>query len=104
MEFDCREPLGDKLELYLNDNLGEMCNELYNNGIIFEYQFERLISMVCKNNASQIVELLSKRTKLEIRYGYDDQTCNFMFYDENRYTRNEAIKKSISYQKSQGNY
>ena len=49
MEFDCRKPLGDKLELYLKDNLEEMCNELYNNGIIFEYQFERLISMVCKN-------------------------------------------------------
>lgn len=104
MEFDCRKPLGDKLELYLNDNLEEMCNELYNNGIIFEYQFERLISMVCKNNAPQIVELLSKRTELEIRYGYDDQTKNFMFYDENRYTMKEAIEKSILYQKSQGNY
>lgn len=104
MEFDCRKPLGSKLELYLSDNLEEMCNELYNNGIIFEYQFEKLISMVCKNNAHEIVELLSKRTELEIRYGYDNQTNNFMFYDENRYTMKEAIKKSIAYQKSQGNY
>ncbi len=55
MEFDCRKPLGDKLELYLSDNLEEMCNELYNNGIIFESQFERLFSMVCKNNAHEIV-------------------------------------------------
>lgn len=104
MEFDCRKPLGDRLELYLKDDLEEMCNELYDNGIIYESQFERLISMVCKNNAHEIVELLSKRTELEMRYGYDDQTKNFMFFDENRYTMKEAINKSISYQKSKYNY
>lgn len=104
MSYDCSKPLGDKLELYLKDNLEEMCNELYNNGIIFEYQFEKLISMVCKNNAHQIMELLSKRTGLNISYDYDDQTKNFLFYNKNRYTRKEAIKKSIEYQESQGNY
>lgn len=104
MDFDCTKPLGDKLELYLSNNLEEMCNELYNNGIIFESQFERLFSMVCKNNADEIVELLSKRTELEICYGYDEQTKNFMFYDENKYTMKEAINKSISYQESKFNY
>ena len=64
MDFDCRKPLGDKLGLYLKDNLEEMCDELYNNGIIFESQFEKLISMVCKNNALEIVELLSEKTSV----------------------------------------
>ena len=104
MEFDCRKPLGDKLELYLKDNLEEMCNELFNNGIIFEYQFERLISMVCRNNAPGIKKLLSEKTQLNIRQDYDDYSKYCIFYDENRYTRKEAIKKSIAYHKSQGNY
>ncbi len=54
-----------------------MCNEMYNSGIIYEYQFEKLISMVCKNNADEIVELLSRKTELEVCYGYDSQTKNF---------------------------
>lgn len=104
MEFDCSKPLGDKLELYLKDNLNEMCVELHKSGIIFEYQFEKLISMVCKNNINEIIELLSKKTGLKIFYDYDDQTKNFLIYDKNRYTREEAIKKSISYQVSKYNY
>lgn len=104
MEFDCTKPLGDKLGLYLKNDLDMICNELCENGIIYESQFKSLWSMVCKKNAPEIVKLLSEKTGLEIFYDYDDQTCNFMFYDENRYTRNEAIKKSVSYQKSQGNY
>lgn len=104
MDFDCTKPLGDNLELYLKNDLEEMCNEMYNSGIIYEYQFEKLISMVCKNNANEIVELLSRKTELEVCYGYDSQTKNFVFYDENKYNMEEAIKKSISYHKSQGNY
>ena len=104
MEFDCRKSLGDKLELYLSDNLEEMCNELYNNGIIFESQFERLFSMVCKNNAHEIVKLLSEKTQLNIRQDYDEQTKNCLFYDVDRYEREEAINKSISYQESKYNY
>ena len=104
MDFDCTKPLGDNLELYLNDDLDKMCNELHSHGIIFESQFDKLISMVCKNSATGIVELLSERTQLNIRQDYDEQTKYFLFYYVNRYTRKEAIKKSISYQKSQGNY
>lgn len=54
-------------------------------------------------NANEIVELLSRKTELEVCYGYDSQTNNFVFYDENKYNMEEAIKKSISYHKSQGN-
>lgn len=104
MDFDCSKPLGDKLELYLKDDLEEMCNELYDNGIIFEHQFDSLISMVCKNNTSEIVKLLSEKTQLNIRQDYDNQTKNCLFYDLNRYTRKEAINKSISYQESKYNY
>lgn len=104
MCFDCSKPLGNNLELYLNDDLDKMCNELYNHGIIFESQFDKLISMVCKNSSPELVKLLSEKTQLNIRQDFDDQTRYFLFYDVDRYTRKEAIKKSISYQKSQGNY
>lgn len=104
MDFDCTKPLGDKLSLYLDNDIDMICDELYKNGIVYESQFKSLWSMVCKNNASEIVELLSEKTELNILYGYDDKTKNFMFYDEDRYTMKEAIKKSILYQKSQGNY
>lgn len=104
MDIDCSKPLGEKLELYLKKDIDMICYELCKNGMVYESQFKSLWSMVCKNNAFEIMELLSKKTELDILYGYDGLTKNFMFYDENRYNITEAIKKSISYQKSKGNY
>ena len=47
MDFDCRKPLGDKLGLYLKDNLEEMCDELYNNGIIAPFS-ANIVECVCR--------------------------------------------------------
>ena len=55
--------------------------------------------MVCKHNALELTELFSKRTGLDIFYQYDNVTCNFVFYDADVHTRQEAIRKSIEYQK-----
>lgn len=103
MAFDCTKPLGDKLELYLSKDINVICNEFNQNGIVFESQFDSLISMVCKHNSLEMVKLFSRECGLQISYGYDKETCNFFYYDETKYTMNEAINASIIYQKSQGN-
>lgn len=104
MTFDCTKPLGDKLELYLSSDIDAMCDELYSNGIIFESQFSKLTSMVCKKNSTEIINLLSQKCGLEVFYGYDDETCNFVYYDMDKFTMIEAVEMSKIYQKSHGNH
>lgn len=99
MEFDCTKPLGENLETYLNADINSICSELKDKGIVYEHQFSTLWSMVCKHNALELTELFSKRTGLDIFYQYDNVTCNFVFYDTDVHTRQEAIRKSIEYQK-----
>lgn len=104
MAFDCTKPLGDKLELYLINDIDAICDELKLNGIIYESQFENLIFSVCKNNTLEIMELLSHKSGLDIRGHYEKVTSNFVFFDQSRYMLDEAIEKSILFQKLHGNY
>lgn len=103
MDFDWTKPLGDKLELYLSSDIDAMCDELYSNGIVFESQFSKLKSMVCKMNSTDIIHLLSQKSGLEVFYSYDKETCNFVYYDMDRFTMIEAVEMSKIYQKSHGN-
>lgn len=97
MDFNCSEPLGDKLELYLEDDMTAICKELHKNGIVYESQFHSLWSKVCKHNSFEMTKLFSRNCNLTIFYGYDQITCNFFYYDINRYTKEEAMRKSILY-------
>lgn len=42
MEYDCTKPLKNNLENYLGDDLEKICNELSLQGIVYEYQFDKL--------------------------------------------------------------
>lgn len=103
MNFDCTKPLEDKLELYLKDDIGDICDELCENGIVYESQYKSLWSMICKHNSLEMIELFSRETKLNIFYVYDNVTCNFVYYDTEKYSREEAVQKSVQYQKSHEN-
>ena len=101
MEYDCTKPLGDALESYMETDLSSICTELALRGIVYESQFERLYSMVCKKNASELVRLFHKRTRLGIAYGYDQITCNFFFYNMDMYSSEEAMRLSVDFQSKQ---
>lgn len=98
MEYDCTKPLGELLEEYMKPDLKNICFELSLHGIVYESQFDKLWSMVCKKNATELSDLFTKGTKRRIWYTYDDTTCNFVFYDMDRYKADEAIRLSIDYQ------
>lgn len=98
MSFDCTQPLGEKLEDYLGTDLERICCEVMMYGVVFESQFDHLNSMVCKQNVTSIVNLISKKTKLDVWYGYDSETCNFFFFDKDVMTENEGRVKSVTYQ------
>ena len=98
MEFDCTKPLGDDLESYIEADLSSICTELSIHGIVYESQFTKLHSMVCKQNALELASLFQKRTRLGITYGYDQITCNFFFYNMDMYSKEEAMRLSVIYQ------
>lgn len=100
MELDCTKPLGDALEGYMESDLASICTELSIHGIVYESQFTKLHSMVCKQNALELAALFRKRTRLGITYGYDQITCNFFFYNLDIYSKEEAMKLSVKYQQS----
>lgn len=99
MEFDCTKPLGELLEIYVEPDIKKICFELSTQGIVYEGQFKTLWSMVCKNNALELSRLFAKKTRLGISYKYDNKTCNFIFYNMDIYSGNQAIQKSIDYHK-----
>lgn len=94
----------DKLELYLFTDANKICYELIDNGIVFENQFDALTKEICEKKQNHLSELFSQKLELEINPGFDKITNNFFFFDADRYTIHEAVEKSISYQKSCGNY
>lgn len=98
MEFDCTKPLGENLELYMGTDLGAICNELSLHGIVYESQFQKLSSMVCKQNTSELAKLFSKKTRRCIWYSYDNHTYHFVFYDMDKYSKDEALRLSKDYQ------
>ncbi len=97
-EYDITRPLGDKLEEYMAIDLFNICNELVIHGIVYESQYKKLSSMVCKKNATELMEIFRQKTRKEILYGYDNVTCNFFFYDMEKYKLDDAIRLSISFQ------
>lgn len=99
MEYDCTKPLGDMLETYIKLDANYIFDELLTHGIVFESQFPSLGSMVCKQNASELAVLFSIKTLLNISYMYDNQTLNFVFYNEDKYSSEEANRLSVCYQK-----
>lgn len=100
MEYDCKKPLGNHLEDYLGEDLEKICFELSLRGIVYEHQFSKIWSMVCKLNTHELCDLFTEKTHLRIWYAYDNSTCNFVFYDMDKYDSKEAIRLSISYQTS----
>lgn len=98
MKYDCTKPLGDNLEDYFDADLKLICNELVLQGIVYESQFEKLWSMVCKQNATELASLFRKKTRRGISYGYDSVTCHFFFYDLDVYKKDEAMRLSVQYQ------
>ncbi len=99
MEFDLKKSLGEDLELYVIPDINDICYELILEGIVYEGQFTTLNSMVCKNNAFDLTQLFEKKTGVDVSYGYDNVTCHFVFYNEDMYSREEAIQKSMEYHK-----
>ena len=91
MEFDCTKPLGDRLEEYLASDMEDICDPYLSKGILFESQFKSIWSMVCKQTALQLKELFSKKSGSNVRYAYDTAKCNFVLYNENKYSKDEAI-------------
>lgn len=61
MDYDCTKPLGNELENYLDSDLKKIIFELSQHGIVYEHQFDKLWSMVCKLNAYDISNLFSKK-------------------------------------------
>lgn len=104
MDYDCTKPLGNQLENYLDSDLDNIISELLHHGIVYEYQFKKLWSMVCKLNTHELSNLFSEKTQYHIWYAYDNTTCNFVFYDTDKYNAKEAIKLSIAYHASQEQY
>lgn len=102
MCYDTTKPLGDQLREYISKDLPEMSKELLYRGIVYESQFRSLHSMVCKQNASELTTLFGKETGLSIRCGYDTVSCMFYFYDEDKYSQEEALHASLVFQESQG--
>ena len=100
MDYDCTKPLGNLLEAYLDKDLDKICFELSLHGIVYEHQFPKIWSMVCKLNAHELCDLFTAKTRLRIWYAYDNSTCNFVFFDMDEYDSKEAIQASISYQTS----
>lgn len=98
MPYDCTKPLGDDLGPYMGADLKKICDELSLHGIVYESQFKKLSSMVCKHNANELVKLFSKKTRRCIWYTYDNFSCNFVFYDMDKYSQEEAIRLSKDYQ------
>lgn len=98
MNYDCTKPLGNHLANYLDTDLDKISNELSSHGIVYESQFNKLWSMVCKLNTNDLLNLFSKKTQCHIWYAYDSKTCNFVFYDMDKYNAKEAVKLSINYQ------
>lgn len=98
MEFDCTKALGNHLKEYMKTDLPKICIELDLHGIVYESQFSTLWSMVCKLNATELAHLFTEATKHQIWYEYDKATCNFVFYDEDVYKADEAIRLSEAYQ------
>mgnify|MGYP004660042057 CR=1 FL=1 len=102
MDYDCTKPLGEHLKDYIASNLKDICFELLLHGIVYENQFDKLCSMACKMNSIELSDLFAYSTKKHIWYAYDNITCNFVFYDMDRYQSDEAIQLSITYQKKHG--
>lgn len=100
MDYDCTKPLGNELENYLDSDLKKIIFELSQHGIVYEHQFDKLWSMVCKLNAYDLSNLFSQKTQCHIGYTYDNTTCNFVFFDMDKYNAKDAIKSSIIYQTS----
>lgn len=100
MDYDCTKPLGNQLENYLDTDLEKIIFELSLHGIVYEHQFNKLWSMVCKLNAHDLSNLFTQKTQCHILYAYDNTTCNFVFYDMDKYNAKEAIRLSIAYQTS----
>lgn len=98
MEYDITKPLGEHLEEYMGSVLKNICYELAVHGIVYENQFDKLYSMVCKLNATQLCDLFTKRIKRKIWHAYDDETMNFVFYDMDVYRSDEALRLSVAYQ------
>lgn len=98
MEYDCKKPLGEHLEEYMDSDLSKICSELAIRGIVYESQFRTLGSMVCKQNTTALSNLFTEKTGCRIWYAYDKRTCNFVFYDMDTYKADEAIRLSEDYQ------
>lgn len=104
MKFDCTQPLEEKLEEYMRPDLESICVELATDGVVYEGQFVTLNSMVCKKNATALAKLfarilgeLDEGTEYSIWYTYDSTTCNFVFYNQEKYKGSDVIKLSIDY-------
>lgn len=91
------------LRKYLGLKLIDMSQEVAKNGIIFESQFEKLGSSICKANYLALADLLKEQTNLDITYGYDKTTNHFYFYDESKYSYEEAFEESVKYQTDKAN-
>ena len=98
MKYDCKKPLGEHLEEYMDSDLSKICSELALHGIVYESQFRALGSMVCKQNATALSNLFTEKTRCRIWYAYDKRTCNFVFSDMAPYKADEAIRLSEDYQ------
>lgn len=98
MEYDCTKPLGKHLKDYMASDLKDICFELSLHGIVYESQFDKLWSMVCKMNTNELSDLFTNGTQKRIWYAYDNTTCNFVFYDMDKYQSDEAIRLSVTYQ------
>lgn len=97
MGYDLTKSLGNALEDYMSSDIKDICMELVLHGIVYETQFQSLSTMVCKKNAFDLSQLFSRKTQLDIYYDYDNSFKVFVFFDTNRFSRNDAVEKSMQY-------
>lgn len=98
MDYDCTKPLGEHSKNYIASNLKDICFELSLHGIVYEHQFDKLWSIVCKMNTNELSNLFTNGTKKRIWYAYDNKPWYFVFYVMDKYQSDEAIGLSIVYQ------
>lgn len=91
----------DDVKKSLGTDFEKIISEFLKNGIIYEYQFQSLYSLFCKNHSRDLIELLTKETNLPAWYGY--AVPYFYYYDSSRFDRFEAEERAIEYQTRKGN-
>lgn len=99
MPFNYVKPM-EELEEYMLPDLDAIHAEFLKNGVIFDGQFKTLSHEVCNNNLMELTDLFFDKMDLDIWYEYDVTSDGFVFYDTEKYSREEALRLSLDYHRT----